>query len=632
MTTLAMTWGEAARGLCNHLWQSTLFAAVMAVLAWVLRSNRARTRYWLWLAASAKFLIPFSLLIGLGGLLPRPHGTRMTTQTTYVVMDSVSEPFAEEALPVTAPIPEGDGHAAPEFIVCVWLCGVVVVLTSWVMQWRRVVLALRTSEPMQGGREVELLRRVEASARMPRQIEILCSRDSMEPGVFGLLHPVLLWPAGISRHLDDAQMESILAHEMCHVLWRDNLTSLVPMLVEAIFWFHPMVWWMAKQMVKERERACDEAVVRLCAQPQAYAESILKVCEFCIESPLVCVSGITGAGLKKRVVQIMAGRIGLKLDMGRKLLLLAAGLVAMVVPMVVGQVRAVHPLYAPSTAPSQVTTLLTFDVASVRPTRETEPSSNVPLGPGNVFSPSHGILSAKNSTLLTYLVFAYKLADYQQQAIESTAPDWVVHDRYTIEARTEKVDASKDDLRLMMRSLLADRFKLAVHYEQRQVRVFALMMEKAGELGPKLQPHPAGATCSDPSLKSTTSDGDPVELPLQPKKGGFPAVCNGILGLPASAQDRYSFGGANVSMGLIANALSSWGNLGRPVVDQTGLAGTYDFVLEYTPDPPPSYAAVDSGGPSFQVALKQQLGLKLEAQRAPVEFLVLDHVERPDAN
>lgn len=273
-----------------------------------------------------------------------------------------------------------------------------------------------------------------------------------------------------------------------------------------------------------------------------------------------------------------------------------------------------------------------FDVASIRPSKDTKSSSNVPLGPGNTFLPSHGTFSTKNLPLLTYLVFAYKLTDYQQEAIESTAPDWVFNDRYSIEARTEKLDVTKDELRLMMRSLLAERFKLAVHYEKRQVRVYALVMVNARALGPKLQPHPAQAACTSPSLKSTTADGKSVDLPLQSEKGGFPAVCNGILGLPASAQDRYSFGAANVPMSLIASALSSWGDLGRPVIDQTGLTGNYDFVMDYTPDPRPSYATVDSGGPGFQEALKQQLGLKLDAQRAPVEFLVLDHVERPDAN
>jgi uncharacterized protein (TIGR03435 family) len=85
-------------------------------------------------------------------------------------------------------------------------------------------------------------------------------------------------------------------------------------------------------------------------------------------------------------------------------------------------------------------------------------------------------------------------------------------------------------------------------------------------------------------------------------------------------------------MSLIASALSSWGNLGRPVVDQTGLNGNYDFVMDYTPDPRPSYATVDSDGPSFMEALREQLGLRLEGRSAPVEFLALDHVEHPDPN
>ncbi len=275
---------------------------------------------------------------------------------------------------------------------------------------------------------------------------------------------------------------------------------------------------------------------------------------------------------------------------------------------------------------------LKFDVASVRPSKETAAESNVPLGPGDVYSPSHGVFSAKGFPLLNYLVFAYKLTDYQTEALKTAGPDWIANDAYTIEARTEKLNVTKDELRLMMQSLLAERFKLAVHDERRDVRVFALETAKGGEVGPKLRRHPAGADCSDSRLKATDADGQPVELPLQPVKGGFPTVCNGILGLPASAEDRYNFGASNVPMTLIARALASWGNLGRPVVDRTGLDGKYDFVMDYTPDPRPSYATVDSDGPGFQEALKEQLGLKLEPGRAAVEFLTLDHVERPGAN
>ena len=116
----------------------------------------------------------------------------------------------------------------------------------------------------------------------------------MEPGVFGIARPVLAWPAGISQRLNDAQLEAVLAHEVCHLRRRDNLTAALHMLVEAVFWFNPLVWWVGARLVEERERACDEQVLLLCAEPQAYAESILKVCEFCVQAPLECVAGVTG--------------------------------------------------------------------------------------------------------------------------------------------------------------------------------------------------------------------------------------------------------------------------------------------------------------------------------------------------
>ena len=89
------------------------------------------------------------------------------------------------------------------------------------------------------------------------------SRNSYVPGVFGIVRPVLLWPRDIETRLDDAQVRAILAHELAHVRRRDNLTAAVHMVVEAIFWFYPLVWWIGSRLVNERERACDEEVVRL---------------------------------------------------------------------------------------------------------------------------------------------------------------------------------------------------------------------------------------------------------------------------------------------------------------------------------------------------------------------------------
>ncbi len=83
---------------------------------------------------------------------------------------------------------------------------------------------------------------------------------------------ILFWPAGISERLTDSQLDAILAHEVSHVVRRDNLVAALHLLVEALFWFHPLVWWIGARLVEERENACDQAVLRFRNQPQSYAK------------------------------------------------------------------------------------------------------------------------------------------------------------------------------------------------------------------------------------------------------------------------------------------------------------------------------------------------------------------------
>ena len=292
------------------------------------------------------------------------------------------------------------------------------------------------------------------------------------------------------------------------------------------------------------------------------------------------------------------------------------------------------PAYLARAAQSRqpTTTKLAFDVASVRQAPDGgKPKANLAIGPGDVWGPSGGELSAKNFSLLMYLGFAYRMKDYQFAAVQAKLPEWALTQRFDIEARTDNPNPTKDQMREMMRSLLAERFGLAVHYALRKVPVYALIVVKPGSMGPKLRKHPADSPCPTFSPLSKTAEGNPVTTLPDAGPDGFPTFCGGILDVPASAQDRYSFGARDVPMSIIAGSFSSSGNLGRPVVDETGLPGNYDFVLDYTPDSRPN-AAVDSGGPSFEQALKEQLGLKLEKQDGDVEFLVLDHVERPSGN
>jgi len=128
----------------------------------------------------------------------------------------------------------------------------------------------------------------------------------------------------------------VLEHELSHWRRRDNLTAAVHMLVEAVFWFHPLVWWIGARLVAERERACDEAVVRAGHDGRTYAEGILNVCERYVASALKCAAGISGADLKARVVELARNRVMSELAIHKKVLLGAFALGTLLVPIVFG--------------------------------------------------------------------------------------------------------------------------------------------------------------------------------------------------------------------------------------------------------------------------------------------------------
>jgi bla regulator protein blaR1 len=171
-------------------------------------------------------------------------------------------------------------------------------------------------------------------------VKVISSPTQLEPGIFGILRPVLVVPHGIMDHLTPPQWDMILIHELCHLRRRDNVTAAIHMAVEAVFLFYPLVWWIGSRLVDERERACDEKVLLAASDPQVYAEGILNVYKIYLESPLACASGVSGSNLKKRIRSIMTRRIADKLDFGRKLLLAAAGIIAIGGPIIFGLANA----------------------------------------------------------------------------------------------------------------------------------------------------------------------------------------------------------------------------------------------------------------------------------------------------
>jgi beta-lactamase regulating signal transducer with metallopeptidase domain/protein involved in polysaccharide export with SLBB domain len=330
--------------LLNHLWQSTLFAAIAGLLTLALRNNRAPVRYWLWFAASLKFLIPFSVLVTVGSQFELRKAPAAPLLPVYaapltVAIKDVSRPFVP-----SAPVP---ADRTP-FLLGLWVCGASVVLIAWTRQWLRVRSALRSASPL--------------DLNLP--IRAMSSPARLEPGVFGVFRPTLLVPEGITDRLSPDQWQAILAHELCHVRRRDNLTAAIHMAVEAIFWFHPLVWWIGRRLVDERERACDEAVLLTSADPESYAEGILNVCKLYLGSPLPCVSGVTGSNLKDRIRAIMTQRVAADLVFAKKLALAVAAIAALAFPVAIGVLHA-PPMLAQSPPPPPATIQ---PASAVRPT------------------------------------------------------------------------------------------------------------------------------------------------------------------------------------------------------------------------------------------------------------------------
>ena len=278
---------------------------------------------------------------------------------------------------------------------------------------------------------------------------------------------------------------------------------------------------------------------------------------------------------------------------------------------------------------------MVFEDASVRQntmaSSPNEVGSNFPLGPGDVYIPNGGHFRAFNFPLVVYIKFAYKITDSQELFLLPQLPTWVTTARFDVQG-TAQGNPTKDQMRLMMQSLLADHFRLAIHYETRQVPVFELLVDQPGTLGPLLQQHPDDSPCP-----TTFRSPSPMDPP-QKIDSRFPATCGGLMGMDPSAPGRFRAGARNVPMELIASSMAEGASgLNRPVLDRTGLTGKFDFAIEFSPQPdepsaPGANLRSDPTGPTFAEALKEQLGLKLEPRTGPFDVLVIDNVEEPPAN
>ena len=625
---------NAVPPIANHLWQSTAFAVAIGLLTLLFARNRARVRYSLWLAASAKFLIPFSALMAMSSLIPLSNHAIPAMQPSLIsAIHVLDQPFSARAF-MRDVSPQSFVQRAevwlPATLLLIWTLGFAAVLLAWYARCRQVLKMLRRAIPVEDGREAQILRRIENKTSARPRTRLLISNDLMEPGVFGIFRPELLWPAQLSERLEEAHLEAILAHEVAHVRRRDNLTALIHMLVEAIFWFHPFVWWIERRMLEERERACDEAVVQSGGRTDIYADGLLRVSRFCAELPLACVSGIAGADLSKRIRSIMAPRTA-ALSVGKKLMLAALALGAVAGPVAFGVMQ-----QAPQA--SQILhaagPLSSFEVATIKP--DHSGSDFAFFGAAGHGAPLDRFI-AKDVSVRKLLGWAFAgnslpLPDYEI----SGGPGWVDSDRYDIDAKLDdsqvaelqKLSGTDRLLHVhgMVQALLADRFKLVVNDTTITRPVYALVVARGGLRMKQTTP------CSTPPPGSAPPPPPPPGAPLAAPKGPATRIPPQVAGRP----------GDLIACGLPVKGLVRVLQLGldRPIVDRTGLTGNYTFELKWTPDlekpepmpgptSSPETAPPDASGPSIFTALQEQLGLRLEPTKGPVEALEIVHIEKP---
>jgi bla regulator protein BlaR1 len=348
------------------------------------------------------------------------------------------------------------------------------------------------------------------------------------------------------------------------------------------------VWWLGARLVEERELACDEEVLQLGVDPMVYAESILKVCEFCFESPLACVSGITGADLKRRIESIMTPRLAQQLQPAKKLLLAMLTIGAVAGPVAIG---VLHPSRIHAQSQAQTAAPLSFDVASVKPVSQ----------PWLQIAPQRSGGRITWTTDLHYLVgYAYHLQDWR---ISGALPgsDYI----FAVDATTAPA-ATEDQIRLMLQSLLADRFKMAAHRVTKEVEGYALTVGRNGA-----------------KIKEARAEEKPAALPEWfQKQGDIAAQLEGKVVATIPKAGIGTITGRRASMLQLTEALQRV--LRVSVLDQTGLSGNYYFAFEFAQEDHPA----DVEAPPLFAAIQESLGLKLEKHKGPVEMLVVDHIEK----
>jgi uncharacterized protein (TIGR03435 family) len=603
--------------LVHFLWQglaiTLLYAAARRGMA---RTRSPRARYLLACAALAAMmaapLVTWELMRPANAMPAsayRIRGTPPSPSTAGAAADSATLP-AE----VHAAVPAVQPEQFLLWVVVVWLAGALVfwvrLAGGWVVAARMRSMLVRRAPP----EWQQALAQLGARIGLSRSVRLLVSALVQVPVVVGWLRPVVLVPVGALGGLPAGHLEALLLHELAHIRRHDYLVNMLQSVAEALLFYHPAVWWVSGHIRAERELCCDDVVVSVSVDALTYARALAQL-ESWRPAHLTPAVAATGGFLSERIARLLGqSRPAVRGSLGPGVLAVAVLLLA-----------AAYGLFGQSDAHPA------FAVASVK--RNTEFSSDPTHGPmGGGYQPG-GRLHIVNLSLMGLIQFAYAAHDSAHWLPVPPSqivggPAWISTPGYDIEAKPESPTDQKH-MWLMLQTLLADRFKLALHRDTRELPVFELTVAKSG---PKLPPAKEVACLSLP-----TDGTSPKHVPGKVDCGYVPMLMDAT---------GWRMQGSKVRMADLIRELAQV--LGRPVLDKTGFTGEFDLHLSFAADEslmglPGSGAPGDPGGarlpaeadptrPNIFAALEEQLGLKLVPAKAPVEVLVIDHVEKPTEN
>jgi TonB family protein len=312
--------------LVRHLWQATLVTGVCLLALPAFRSAGAKARQLLWTLAFLRFTIPQALVFFLAKYsdFRQIFGNEagMQLQQVSSVLMQVTQPsiifYPQPAASDSATI----GHTELYCILTIlWIAGSVFLLSRWWFRQHTFAGSLRIAGYEAGKDFMPMLESLRARLGLRYRMNLRVAWQGVEPGVCGVWRPVLVLPKDMLQQLSAAEVEAVLGHELVHAARWDNLWNYLQMLVCCVFWFYPVVWFLDRRLIAERERSCDERVVRALRNSRAYASGLIKMTSLGIGLRVAGVSPMAGANLKRRIENIMSNKTNTKALLPARILL-----------------------------------------------------------------------------------------------------------------------------------------------------------------------------------------------------------------------------------------------------------------------------------------------------------------------